>query len=132
MSLLQELYDIINEDVYLDEDGNELEVVYVDENDNILSERAISAFRREGNKITRKFRCAAGDKKGRLVANPSTCVKRKSLARQVAGRKIAAANKGIRLRKSKLALKTNTSRMVRKANKRLKHMSQTRKPRGTK
>lgn len=106
------------------------EEVFVDENDNVLTEAAVTAFRRQGKTITRKFRCMAGEKKGRLVANPQTCVKRKSQARVLAGRKIASQKKGIRIRKSKIALKTNTSKMVRKANKRLKQMSAHRKTQG--
>jgi hypothetical protein len=131
MSLLAELYELIR-DEDCDECLIEGEWVHVDENDEILNERAISAFRREGKKMTRKFRCAAGEKKGRLVADPKTCVKRKSMARVLAGRKIAAEHKGLRIRKSKISLKTNTSRMVRKANKRLKRQSQSRKPKTVK
>jgi uncharacterized protein YrrD len=135
MSLLKELLDIIHggdDYVYLDKDGDELEVVYVNEDGAVLSEEATTAFRRQGKKITRKFRCVSGEKKGRLVANPQTCVRRKSLARVLAGRKIASEKKNIRIRKSKIALKTNTSKMVRKANKRLKRMSAQRKPKTAK
>lgn len=97
------------------------DVVYVDDDDNSLTEAAIMAFRRQGTDIKRKFRCTSGEKKGRLVSDPSTCTRRKNPKRMMAGRRISRAVKGIRIRKSKIALRRNTSKMVRSMNKRLKH-----------
>lgn len=107
------------------------DLVLLDESGNVIEEAAVTAFQRKGNKVTRKFRCMAGEKKGRLVSNPQTCVKRKSLARMLAGKNIAAKRKSIRIRKSQQSMKSGTSKIVRKMNKKLKHMG-TRKPKGTK
>lgn len=128
MKFLKELQEIILEQECKDCD---CEIVYIDDENNILSEAAIAAFRRTGTTITRKFRCVSGEKKGRLVADPATCTKRKNPKRMMAGRRISRAVKGIRIRKSKIALRRNTSKMVRKMNQRLKHHG-VRKPKSVK
>ena len=87
------------------------------------------AFRRKGKKIVKQFRCMSGEKKGRLVANAKTCTMRKNPKRMIVGRKVAAAKKGVRLRKSAITRNTAAHRMVRKTNKRLKQHG-TRRPTG--
>lgn len=98
------------------------EVVYVnDDNEQLDEAQASVAYRARKGKITKKFRCTSGEKKGRLVANPKTCITRKNPKRVVVGRRVASSHKGLRLRKSKLTRSTNTSKMARKMNMRLKH-----------
>lgn len=132
MSLLKELYNIIIEQeceecdcevVWIDEDGNEVEAPTLEEDGGASA----VAFRRKGKEIKRQFRCMTGEKKGRLVANPKTCVQRKNPKRQIVGKRVAQAKKGVRLRKSKITRNTQASKMARKMNKRLKHHS-TRRP----
>jgi hypothetical protein len=126
MKLIQELYETILEEL-CEECG--CEVVYTDEDGNVIEEAAAAAqaFRRKGNQIKKQFRCTTGEKKGRLVANPKTCLQRKNPKRMIVGKKVAAAKKGLRLRKSAITRKSQASKQTRKANLRLKHMS-TRKP----
>jgi len=95
------------------------------QNDCEISEgsKVTVAYRREGNKIKKRFRCTTGEKKGRLVSDPMTCVKKKSLKRILAGRKIQQKVKSVRIQHAKLSAKKGTSKMVRKMNARLKHHS---------
>lgn len=126
MKLLQELHNHILEEQCKE---CECEIVYTDEDDNIVKEGAAAApaFRRKGKELKRQFRCMTGEKKGRLVANPKTCIQRKNPKRMVVGKKVAAAKKGLRLRKSAQTRKTQASKLARKANLRIKHQG-TRKP----
>ncbi len=127
MKLLRELYDIMLEQeceecgceiVYVDEDGNEVDGPSIME-----AGASTMAFARKGKEIKRQFRCVSGEKKGRLVANPKTCVQRKNPKRMIVGKKVANAKKGVRLRKSAITRNTSAHKMVRKTNKRLKHAS---------
>jgi hypothetical protein len=38
-----------------------------------LNEAATTSWGRKGTTVVRKYRCSAGPRKGRMVANPSTC-----------------------------------------------------------
>lgn len=96
------------------------ETVYVDENNVVLDEAAIRVFKRTGKEITRKFRCIAGRKKGKIVAKPTGCAQRKEPRRIRLGRKVARMRKGVRIRKSRLAQKTSVHRLVRRLNKRFR------------
>lgn len=92
---------------------------WVDENDNILSEAAVRMFKRFGKEIKRRYRCTAGPKKGKPVADPKMCATRKDPKKVRHGRKVARTKKGIRIRKSKISQRTSMSRMVRRMNQRL-------------
>jgi len=95
------------------------EEVWVDEEDNILTEAAARQFKLTNKKITRKYRCMAGPKKGRLVAKPSGCATRKDPAKVRHGRKIMRSKKGVIARKSKITKKKAMNKIVAKMNKRL-------------
>ena len=134
MSLLKELYQLVIEQecekcdceiVWIDEDGNEVEGPTLSE---AAGGTATMAFRRKGQEIKRQFRCVSGEKKGRLVADPKTCVKRKNPKRMLVGQRTARSKKGLRLRKSAITRNTSAHKMVRKTNKRLKRGSGTRRP----
>lgn len=112
MNLLKELYDLI-------EECDDCEIVYVDENDNILEEAAKRAYSRKGGKVVKKYRCTSGPKKGKIVSDPKTCVQRKDPKKKRIGKKVAREKKGIRIRKTKIAKRTATSKQVAKMNKRL-------------
>ena len=121
MSLLKELHDIM-----LEQECEECgcEIVYVDENGEVIEEAtggaSVQAWRRTGGKVKRQFRCTMGEKKGRLVANPKTCIQRKNPKRMLVGKKVAQAKKGIRLRKSAITRGQAQHKMMRKMNKRRK------------
>lgn len=95
------------------------EVVYVDEDDNILSEAAIRQWKRMGQNIVKKYRCLAGPKAGKLVAKPGGCATRKEPKKVRHGRKVMRSKKGIIARKSRIAKRTSFSKMVKKMNARL-------------
>ena len=95
------------------------EEIYVDDDDNVLNEAAIRQFKLTNKKITRKYRCMAGPKKGRLVAKPSGCATRKDPAKVRHGRKVMRSKKGVIARKSKISKKKAMNKIVRKMNRRL-------------
>lgn len=49
-----------------------LEELFEDQHD-LLSESARPIWARRGKKIVRKYRCAAGAKKGQIVSDPAQC-----------------------------------------------------------
>jgi hypothetical protein len=118
LKLYDILYDPCCEDCLYEE-------VFVDENGEVLSEAAQRAFKLQkvgkGNtkKVTRKYRCMAGPKKGRLVATPAACATRRDPAKVRHGRKVMRSKKGIIQRKSRVAKNKSMSKMVAKMNRRL-------------
>ena len=96
-----------------------LEEVYVDEEDNVLTEAAVRQWRRIGKKLVRKYRCMSGKRQGKLVKNPGDCGKRKDPLKVRTGRKIMRSKKGIIQRKSKIAKRQQISKLVSKLNARL-------------
>lgn len=97
----------------------EVELVYVDEDNNILSEAAVRQWKRNGKNIQQKYRCLAGPKAGKLVSNPGDCSQRKDPKKVRQGRKVMRSKKGVIGRKSKITKKTSLSKMVTKMNKKL-------------
>jgi hypothetical protein len=67
----------------------------------LLTEGALQIMGRKGNKLVRKYRCTAGSRKGRIVADPATCNKpkrvkssiniKKAKARRGSAMKVASA-----------------------------------------
>ncbi len=98
---------------------NECEVIYTDEDGEILNEAARRAFKRIGKEIKRRYRCTTGPKKGRVVANPIVCATRKDPRKVRHGRKVARSKKGVRLRKTKIMKRTAMSKLARRMNQRL-------------
>ena len=97
----------------------ELEEVYVDENDEILSEAAIRQWKRRGARMVKKYRCLSGAKKNRLVSKPGDCAVRKDPKRVRLGRKIMRQKKGVIKRKSQIAKRKSISKILQKLNARL-------------
>lgn len=97
----------------------ECECVYVDEDDNILSEAAVRQWKRMGSTIIKKYRCLGGVKAGKLVSDPSKCVTKKDPKKVRHGRKVMRSKKGTIGRKSKITKKRSLSKLVAKMNMRL-------------
>lgn len=111
---------LMEEDKYVEE-ALQCEVVYVDEDGNeILDEAAKRAFKRMGKNIKRYYRCTAGKKAGKLVADPKECAKRKDPRKVRVGRRVARLKKGIRIRKGAITAKSAVHKRVVQMNKRLK------------
>ena len=97
----------------------EYEIVYVDEDNEILSEASVRQWKRVGKKIVKKYRCTAGMKQGKLVNAPGDCSQRKDPTKVRQGRKVMRSKKGMIQRKAKVTKRTSFSKMVTKMNKRL-------------
>lgn len=97
----------------------EFEEVYVDENDEVLSEAAVRQWKRKGGTLTKKYRCLSGPKKNRLVSKPGDCAIRKDPKKVRRGRAIMRKKKGTIKRKSKIAKRKSISRILQKLNARL-------------
>ena len=97
----------------------ECEIVYVDDNDNVLTESAIRQFKKVGNVIKRKYRCLAGKKKGKLVSHPGDCGTRKDPKKIRQGRKVMRSKKGVINRKSQISKKRSISKLITRLNKKL-------------
>lgn len=95
------------------------EEVWVDEDNNILSEASVRQFKRYGQKMVKKYRCMAGTKKGKLVSKAGDCATRKDPKKVRQGRKVMRSKKGMIARKSKISKRQSFSRLVTKVNKRL-------------
>ena len=95
------------------------EIVYVDENDEVIEEAAIRQWKLVGSTRKQRYRCMAGPKKGKLVSKPGGCAVRKDPKRKRIGRKVMRAKKGTIIRKSKLAKRKGISKMLRRLNARL-------------
>lgn len=95
------------------------EEVFVDENNEVLTEAAVRQWKKKGNSMTKKYRCVTGPKANRLVASPGDCAKRKDPKKVRQGRKTMRAKKGIISRKSKISKKKSISKMLTKLNARL-------------
>lgn len=97
----------------------EFEEVYVNEDDEILSEAAIRQWKRSGAKMVQKYRCLSGPKKNRLVSSPGDCAVRKDPKKVRHGRKVMRAKKGTIMRKGKIAKRKSISKILTKMNARL-------------
>jgi len=97
--------------IVTDKDG---EIIH----EGLLSEAAVSAYKRTGNVIKRQFRCTSGKKDGKIVAEPNACNKRKNPKLVKAGKKSARKNKGVRINKTRIAKNKSISKMVTRLNQR--------------
>lgn len=105
--------DVLNEYVC------EFEEVYVNENDEVLTEAAIRQWKKSGQKMVKRYRCMAGPKKNRLVLKPGDCATRKDPAKVRHGRKVMRSKKGVIQRKSKISKRKSISKILAKLNARL-------------
>lgn len=97
----------------------DFELVYVDENDNVLSEGAIRQYKKVGNTLKQKYRCLSGKKKGKLVSHPGHCGIRKDPKNIRKGRKVMRSKKGLIKRKSQISKRKSMSKLVTRLNKKL-------------
>jgi len=95
------------------------EEVYVDLNDEILSEAAIRQWKKQGQKMVRKYRCLAGKKKGRLASKPSDCATRKDPAKVRHGKKVMRSKKNSIIRKSQISKRRSLSKILTRLNQKL-------------
>jgi hypothetical protein len=95
------------------------EVVYTNEEGEILTEAAIRQFKRVGSQIKRQFRCTSGPKKGRIVSTPQACTQRKDPKKKRHSKKVNRTRKGVRVMKTKIAKKTHGSKLVTRMNRRI-------------
>jgi hypothetical protein len=111
MKLLQELYNIsVCEDC---------EIVYVTEDNKVLTEGAKRAYAKKGGKVVKKYRCTSGPKKGKIVSDPKTCATRKDPKKKRIGKKVRREKGGLLKRKTAQSKKKSVSKLVTKLNKRL-------------
>lgn len=91
---------------------------FLNESYNSVIVEAKIVFARRGKSVTKKFRCTAGARKGRVVATASQCAAPIDLKKRFVLKKTKAA-KGARMsKKAQRTKRTNpASRMVAKMNK---------------
>lgn len=104
-----------------------MEIVYVDDEDNIIKEGAVRQYKKDktGNKILKKFRCTNGNKAGKLVSSPNECSKRVDPAKRRHGKKIMRTKGKIIQRKGKISKKRTISKTISRLNARM--MGKTKK-----
>ncbi|MGI0075807.1 MAG: hypothetical protein ACREAU_00180 [Nitrosopumilaceae archaeon] len=95
------------------------EILYTDEEKDILEEAAKRAFRRRGTKLVPGYRCTAGPKAGRVVSTPTTCSHRKDPAKIRRGKKVMRQRGATIRRKSRLTKRRAVSKALVRINKRL-------------
>lgn len=91
------------------------EVVYVDENENILDEAAVKQFKRvkgSNSSIEKRWRCTSGQKKGRLVRNANDCGKRADPKKRRHGKKVMRQKGQTINRKSKITKRSQISQRL--------------------
>jgi hypothetical protein len=82
-----------------------------------ITEAVGTAYGETGNKVTRKYRCQSGSRKGRLVAKPSTCNAPKNISRSVGLKKTKARlGSNIKVKKQRTQRANPASRQKAKAN----------------
>jgi hypothetical protein len=97
------------------------EVIYVDEDNNVLNEAAVRQFKKskEGNKMEKKYRCTSGQKAGKIVSAPASCSKRIDPKKRRQGKKIMRTKGKTIQRKSKISKKKSISKIVSRLNARM-------------
>ena len=83
----------------------------------IITEAATTTFGRSKGKVTRKYRCTSGSRKGRIVAKPATCNAPKNMK---------ASNTLKKTRRSKgktISIKSTRTKRTNPASQRLKRMN---------
>lgn len=80
-------------------------------------DEAKRVFRQKGGKIVKAFRCTAGKRKGKAVANPADCFKKKDLVKARKARISSKKTKFKRARKTKITLRKAAHKKVVQLNK---------------
>lgn len=91
----------------------------IDEDGNLITEAAKRQIKRIGRELKKRYRCTTGQKKGKLVSDPSKCAGRKDPKRVRVGRKVMRSKKNTIARKTKIAKRKQISKMVSRINQRL-------------
>lgn len=80
----------------------------------IVSESVVNVWGRSAGKLTRRYRCTSGIRKGRIVSNPATCAKPRDLKRSVAFKKtMGKRGKAARVKASRTKRATFSTRLRR-------------------
>lgn len=80
-------------------------------------DEAKRVFKQKGGKIVKAFRCTVGKRKGKSVASPADCFKKKDLVKARKARISAKKTKFKRARKVKLTLRKSMHKKVVQLNK---------------
>lgn len=92
--------------------------MFLNESYNTVIAEAKMVFARRGKKVTRKFRCTVGKRKGKVVSNPQQCSAPIDLKKRFVLKRTKAMKGGVMARKSKRTKKSNpASRIVQNLNK---------------
>ena len=105
----------------------EMETALEEDEPEVVFEAVERQFRRYGDKFLRQYRCKSGPKRGRLVASPEACGKRKDPNRVRKGKAAARRKKGQRVRKTLFTKRRTQSKRLSRLNKVLRgdHMKNT-------
>lgn len=83
-----------------------------------ITEGVAMVYGKKGNKITKKYRCTSGSRKGRIVAKPSTCTAPKKIgAAQTLKKTRRSKGKTIDIKRSRTKRATSSSRRIATINK---------------
>jgi hypothetical protein len=83
---------------------------------NVIAEAKI-VFARRGKKVTKKFRCTVGKRKGRVVSSPQQCSAPIDLKKRFVLKRTKAQKGGRMARKAKITKRTNpASKIVQQLN----------------
>lgn len=92
--------------------------MFLTESYNTVVAEAKMVFARRGKKVTRKFRCTVGKRKGKVVASPQQCTAPVDLKKRFVLKRTKAMKGGMMTRKSKRTKRSNpASRVVAQMNK---------------
>lgn len=92
--------------------------MFLTESYNTVVAEAKMVFARRGKKVTRKFRCTVGKRRGKVVASPQQCTAPIDLKKRFVLKRTKAMKGGMMARKSKRTKRTNSaSRVVQSLNK---------------
>jgi hypothetical protein len=83
-----------------------------------ITEGVALVYGKKGNKVTKKYRCTSGSRKGRIVAKPSTCTAPKKIgAAQTLKKTRRSKGKTLDIKRSRTKRATSSSRRVATINK---------------
>jgi len=104
-------------DILIEEDSF-LDLFYLEE-----TKRVSRQLKRVGGKLKREYRCAYGEKKGRLVSSPDKCGIKKDPGKVRRGKATARLRKKQTTRKSVRTKAHTGSKVIKRFNDYLKHKS---------
>jgi len=84
-----------------------------------LEEGVKRQYKKINGTVQKRFRCTGGPKKGKLVAKPAVCFKRKDRDKVRRGKKLMRVKKKLIARKSKISKRRSISKLITRMNKRI-------------